>query len=121
VLHKLHRFKHAAPPVVEGPRFFTTSGLDIDFVERRIRAGTKIARLTPKEAEVLQYLVLQEGRAVPHRELLEAVWGPNSVNHRNYLHVLITNLRKKIETDPSKPQYILTESWFGYSFSVPKL
>lgn len=114
----LHRHQHTAPKF---PRFFEAGGLEIDFVERRSRAGLKMAHLTPKEAELLQYLVLQKGRAVSHRELLEAVWGLDSIKHANYLHVFITNLRKKIETNPSRPQFILTSPWFGYSFSVPEL
>ena len=118
--HRLLRITPKLAPLVAGPRFFTSGGLDIDFLERRVQAGPKTAVLTPKEAELLQYLILRTGRPVPHRELLEAVWGPDSVNHRNYLHVFITNLRKKIEPDPSKPQYILNEPWFGYRFSVPE-
>jgi DNA-binding response OmpR family regulator len=114
----LHRHQHTAPKV---PRFFAVGGLEIDFIERRSRTGLKTTRLTPKEADLLQYLVLQNGRTVSHGELLEAVWGLDSVKHSNYLHVCITNLRKKIETEPSKPQFILTSPWFGYSFSVPEL
>jgi two-component system KDP operon response regulator KdpE len=75
--------------------------------------------LTPKETKLLRYLIAQQGRVVPHRELLAAVWGAKRVDRLNYLHVFITNLRKKIESDPAHPRYILTTPWVGYSFSLP--
>ncbi len=78
----------------------------------------KTGHLTPKESALLRYLVSQDGRVVPHRELLAAVWGSKSVNRSNYLHVFMTNLRKKIEPDPGRPQYIETVPCVGYSFSV---
>ena len=53
---------------------------------------------------------------MPHRELLQAVWGPDYGDQTDYLRVFITHLRKKIEPNPAKPQYILTEPWIGYRF-----
>src|SRR5438552_3274902 len=66
--------------------------------------------------EFLRYLVSHAGKPVPHRELLQAVWGPDYGDQTDYLRVFITHLRKKIEPNPAKPQYILTEPWIGYRF-----
>jgi two-component system, OmpR family, KDP operon response regulator KdpE len=100
------------------PRTFVRDDLEIDFESRRIRSGKKTVRLTPKEFDLLRYLVSNAGKPVPHRELLQAVWGPDYGDQSDYLRVFITNLRKKIEPNPAKPQYILTEPWIGYRFSA---
>jgi len=97
---------------------FVSDDLEIDFVMRKVRAGKKNVRLTPKEFDLLRYLVSQAGRPIPHRELLCAVWGPDYGDQIDYLRVFITYLRKKIEPEPAKPQYILTEPWVGYRFAV---
>jgi DNA-binding winged helix-turn-helix (wHTH) protein len=95
---------------------FVSDHLEIDFVMRNVRAGKRNIRLTPKEFNLLRYLVSQAGRAVPHKELLRAVWGPDSMDRFEALRCCVTYLRKKIEPDPSNPQYILTEPWVGYRF-----
>jgi len=102
-----------------GPHTFVSDDLEIDFDARKIRAGKKSVRLTPKEFDLLRYLVSQAGKPVPHRELLQAVWGPDYGDQTDYLRVFITHLRKKIERNPAKPQYILTEPWMGYRFNPP--
>jgi two-component system KDP operon response regulator KdpE len=99
-----------------GPRTFSSGDLEIDFEARKIRSGKKAVRLTPKEFDLLRYLVSHAGKPVPHRELLQAVWGPDYGDQTDYLRVFITHLRKKIEPNPAKPQYILTEPWVGYRF-----
>jgi two-component system KDP operon response regulator KdpE len=101
-----------------GPRTFSAGELEIDFEARKIRSGKKAVRLTPKEFELLRYLVAHAGKPVPHRELLQAVWGPDYGDQTDYLRVFITHLRKKIEPNPAKPQYILTDPWLGYRFEV---
>ena len=100
-----------------GPRTFVSGDLEIDFEARKIRSGNKPVRLTPKEFDLLRYLVSHAGKPVPHRELLQAVWGPDYGDQTDYLRVFITHLRKKIEPNPAKPRYILTEPWIGYRFS----
>ena len=65
---------------------------------------------------MLVYLVRHHGKVLTHRTLLGAVWGGDSVEQTEYLRVFVGQLRKKIETDPSKPRYILTEPWIGYRF-----
>jgi two-component system KDP operon response regulator KdpE len=100
-----------------GPHTFISDDLEIDFDTRKIRAGNKDVRLTPKEFDLLRYLVSQAGKPVPHRELLQAVWGPDYGDETDYLRVFITHLRKKIERDPASPKYVLTEPWMGYRFN----
>jgi two-component system KDP operon response regulator KdpE len=95
---------------------FKADDLEIDFERRKVRSGERVVRLTPKEFELLRYLVSQRGKPVPHRQLLQAVWGPDYGDQTDYLRVFITHLRKKIEPNPAKPKYILTEPWLGYRF-----
>lgn len=74
--------------------------------------------LTPKEFELLVHLVKNHGKVLTHRMLLAAIWGGNFTEQTEYLRVFVGNLRKKIEPDLSKPQYILTEPWIGYRFNA---
>jgi two-component system, OmpR family, KDP operon response regulator KdpE len=77
-------------------------------------------RLTPKEFDVLQYLISNANVPVPHTKLLQAVWGPDYGGEVEYLRVFVNQLRKKIEPEPAKPRYILTEPWVGYRFQMPE-
>ena len=92
--------------------------LEVDFQARRIRLRGNTIRLTPKEFELLRYLIQHPNVPVPHMKLLQAVWGPDYGEEVEYLRVFINQLRKKIETDPSNPQFILTEPWVGYRFCM---
>ncbi|CAN5333736.1 response regulator [soil metagenome] len=78
--------------------------------------GTEV-HLTPKEFELLTYLVRNHGKVLTHRNLLSAIWGGNFTEQNEYLRVFVGNLRKKIEPNPAKPQYILTDPWIGYRFN----
>ena len=100
-----------------GPHAFSAPDLEIDFDTRRVRASGKDVRLTPKEFDVLRFLVAHAGRPVTHRELLQAVWGPDYGDEPEYLRVFINQVRKKIEANPAKPKYVLTEPWVGYRFA----
>ena len=93
---------------------FQTGDLVLDF-ERRIvtLAGTEV-HLTPTEYEVLKYLALNVDKVVTHRTLLHAVWGPQYEDEAHYLRVFIGQLRRKIEPNPSRPRYLLTEPGIGY-------
>lgn len=93
--------------------------LEINFASRRVVAGGNEVRLTRKEFDLLQYLAASPNTAVPHRKLLQAVWGPDYSNEVVYLRVFINQLRKKIEPEPGKPRYILTEPCVGYQFRMP--
>lgn len=79
-----------------------------------VRGGP--VHLTPKEFELLTYLLLNHGRVVTHRTLLTKIWGTDYNMQTEYLRVFIGNLRKKIEVNPAKPSYIITEPWVGYRF-----
>jgi two-component system KDP operon response regulator KdpE len=91
--------------------------LVIDFVSRTVSNGGEPVHLTPKELDLLQYLTQHANQAVSHRELLQAVWGPDYGSQVDYLRVFIKNLRKKIELNPDSPEYITTEPWVGYRFN----
>jgi two-component system KDP operon response regulator KdpE len=110
-------FRRAPVSPEGGPHTFASAELEIDFDTRRVKVGQKDVRLTPKEFDLLRYLVAHAGKPVPHRELLQAVWGPDYGDETEYLRVFINQLRKKIEPDPSKPRYVLTEPWVGYRFA----
>ncbi len=90
--------------------------LVIDFETRRVDIGGQSIRLTPKEVDLLRYLLSNANKAIPHRKLLQAIWGPDYGDEVEYLRVFVRQLRKKIERDPAHPRYILTEPWVGYRF-----
>ena len=91
--------------------------LVIDFGARTVSLGPATSRLTPKELDLLRYLTQHANQAIPHRELLQAVWGPDYGDQVDYLRVFIKNLRRKIEPNPESPEYITTEPWVGYRFN----
>ena len=99
-----------------GPHGFHSPDLEIDFDTRKVRAHGVDVRLTPKEFDLLRYLVAHAGKPVTHRELLQSVWGPDYGDEPEYLRVFINQVRKKIETNPAKPKFILTVPWVGYQF-----
>ena len=88
----------------------------IDLESRDVRVVDRDVRLTPKEFELLVYFMRHPGKVLTHRNLLSAIWGGNSVEQTEYLRVFIRHLRKKIEPEPNRPRYILTEPWIGYRF-----
>ncbi len=98
---------------------FVSNDLKIDFERRSVLVKGKPVRLTPKEFDLLRHLVANEGKALGHRRLLQAVWGPDYGEENEYLRVFINQLRKKIEPDPRNPLYIHTEPWVGYRFERP--
>jgi two-component system KDP operon response regulator KdpE len=104
-----------------GPHAFMTPELEIDFETRHVRAHGGDVRLTPKEFELLRHLVAHAGKPVTHRELLQTVWGPDYGDEPEYLRVFINQVRKKIEPNPAKPQFILTVPWVGYQFVAPQV
>lgn len=95
----------------------TSGEITVDFDRHRVwRAGDEL-RLTPKEFDLLALLVARAGQVVSHRAILKAIWGPNAVGQPEHLRVLVGQLRKKLEADPSRPRYLLTEPWVGYRFA----
>jgi two-component system KDP operon response regulator KdpE len=91
--------------------------LVIDFATRTVSNGATTTHLTPKELDLLRYLTQHANEAVSHRELLQAVWGPDYGDQVDYLRVFIMNLRRKMELNPERPKYITTEPWVGYRFN----
>ena len=100
------------------PHKVTLAGVEIDFRERRVVVNGKDIRLTPKEFEVLHYLANHPDKPIPHREILSAVWGPEHSEHYEYLRAFVKQLRKKIETEPANPKYLITEPWVGYKLRL---
>jgi two-component system KDP operon response regulator KdpE len=92
------------------------SDFRVDLQTREVRVCGKEIHLTPKEFDLLVYLQRNAGKVLTHRNVLNAVWGGNYVEQNEYLRVFIGRLRKKIEKDPARPRYILTEPWVGYRF-----
>ncbi len=84
---------------------------------RRVTMRGKVIHLTPTEYDILHYLAQRMGKVVVHRELLKAVWGDVYGDEREYLRVFISQLRRKIEEDPMRPVYIMTEPGVGYRFN----
>ena len=89
-----------------------------DLESRSVKVHGVETHLTPKEYELLVYLIRHPNKALTHRALLCAVWGDDYIEQTEYLRVFIGQLRKKIEPDPAKPRYILTEPWIGYRFNT---
>lgn len=111
------RRAHVVQPNEHAP--LELDGTVIDLAARRVRRGTQEIRLTPKEFDLLHYLVSNPNVAIPHTKLLQAVWGPDYGDQVEYLRVFVNQLRKKIEPDPAKPRFLLTEPWVGYRFVLP--
>ena len=99
---------------------FVSRELSVDFELRRVTVAGEPVHLAPKEFEVLRHLIANLGKPVTHRRLLQIVWGPEYGDETENLRVVINQLRKKIEKDPSQPKFILTEPWVGYRFQPPK-
>jgi two-component system KDP operon response regulator KdpE len=89
----------------------------IDFDRHRVYRQGEEVRLTPKEFDLLVLLASRAGQVVTHRAILKAIWGPNAVDQPEHLRVLMGQLRKKLEPDPARPRYLLTEPWVGYRFA----
>ncbi len=89
----------------------------IDLVKRQVSKSGATVRLTPVEFRLMSALVQQVGRVLTHRHLLREVWGPAHVEHNHYLRIYMGHLRHKLEDDPARPQYFLTETGIGYRFT----
>jgi two-component system KDP operon response regulator KdpE len=92
--------------------------LAIDLADRRVRRGDEQIHLTPIEFDVLRVLAQNRGRLVTHRQLLQEVWGPAYGNETHYLRVHVAHIRAKLEVDPSRPRYVITEPGVGYRLGV---
>ena len=104
------------PSAQSSPKKIRAGEIVIDFEERTVSRESVSTHLTPKELALLRYLTQHANQVVSHRELLQAVWGPDYGDQVDYLRVFVKNLRKKMEPNPEHPQYITTEPWVGYRF-----
>ncbi len=93
-------------------------GLEFRFHDRQVIVNGRVTRLTPTELDLLHYFVVHANSVLPHDKILQAVWGPDYGDEVEYLRVFVNQLRKKIEPDPARPRYILTEPWLGYRFDT---
>jgi two-component system KDP operon response regulator KdpE len=104
---------------VDGSPRVEVGELTIDVADRRVtRAGAEI-HLTPIEFEIVRVLAQHEGRLVTHRQLLQSVWGPEYGRETHYLRVHVAHIRAKLEADPSRPRYLITEPGVGYRLRDP--
>lgn len=107
-LRSMHTTEHE--PVINN------GDLQIDLQNRTVKKGNEFIKLTATEYTLLALLAKNEGKVLTHQYLLREVWGPGYINQSQYLRVFIAQLRKKIETDANRPEYITTESGVGYRF-----
>ncbi len=97
---------------------FASGDLRVDLANRLVFLGDTEIHLTPTEYKLLTTLVRHAGKVLTHRMLLKEVWGPNVVEHTHYVHVYMTQLRHKVERDPTRPRHLLTEPGVGYRLRV---
>ena len=100
----------------DGDHIISSPGLEIDLTARTVKKNNELVKLTLTEYSLLALLARNEGKVLTHQYLLRAIWGPGFISQSQYLRVFIAQLRKKIEADPNRPEYILTESGVGYRF-----
>ena len=103
-------------PTEENDPVIDCGELQIDLALRTVKKNSELIKLTATEYKLLSLFAQQEGKVLTHQYLLREVWGPGYINQSQYLRVFIAQLRKKIETDPNRPAYIITESGVGYRF-----
>src|ERR1700676_1287546 len=101
------------------PMLLQAGGLELDIDRHALYREGQIVHLTPTEFELLALLMRNQGSAVTHAKLLRSIWGPEYGTELEYLRSFVKTLRQKIEDDPAKPKYIVTEPWVGYRFCNP--
>jgi two-component system KDP operon response regulator KdpE len=118
LLARLRAAVRRAAPAPDEP-VVTTPDFTVDLAAKRVTRDGADVRLTPTEWQLLEVLARAAGRLVTQRQLLREVWGPQYESESNYLRVYIAQLRRKLEPEPSRPRYLLTEPGMGYRFQVP--
>ena len=117
LLARIRAALRRVPAAQSSPGRLCVGELTIDFNARTVSRAGATVHLTPKELDLLRYLTQHANEVVPHRELLQVVWGPDYGDQVDYLRAFIKTLRKKIEPNPDHPQYVTTEPWIGYRFN----
>lgn len=92
--------------------------IEFDFSQRIVKKKESIIKLTATEYALLSIFIKNAGKALTHHYLLREIWGPGYINQSQYLRVFIAQLRKKIEDDPNRPEYLVTESGIGYRLTA---
>ncbi len=110
--------RHAALKGQDQEAVFVVEDLRIDFLKRQVSCGTREIHLTPIEYRLLTVLVRNAGKVMTHRQILKEVWGPPYVEQTHYLRVFMNQLRKKIETDSTRPRFLINEPGIGYRFTT---
>ncbi|MGW1892218.1 response regulator [Streptomyces sp. NPDC002004] len=103
-------------PLEPGTTLVKTDEFTIDLLAKKVLRGGHDIRLTPTEWQLLEILVTNPGRLITQKHLLQQVWGVSQSNKTNYLRVYMAQLRRKLESDPSHPRYLITEPGMGYRF-----
>ncbi len=118
LLARIRASLRRAPNSLDGAKRVLEAGdFRIQLEERKLTIKNRDVHLTPKEYDLMVYMLGHPGKVLTHHSLLGAVWGGDYTLQTEYLRVFIGQLRKKIETDPANPKYILTEPWIGYRFT----
>jgi two-component system, OmpR family, KDP operon response regulator KdpE len=115
LLARLRAAVRRASPAPDEP-VVVTQDFTVDLAAKRVTRDGGDVRLTPTEWQMLEVLVRSSGRLITQRQLLAEVWGPGYRSEANYLRVYVAQLRRKLEPDPSRPRYLLTEPGMGYRF-----
>lgn len=111
--------RHAARPAEDAAaEVVAVSGLRVDVLRREVRVGEREVHLTPIEWKLLTALIQNAGKVMTHRSLIIEVWGPAHADQTHYLRVHMAQLRQKIEAEPARPRFIVTEPGIGYRFRV---
>ena len=112
-------FRHRGDPsVAPAQPNFTCNGMEINFAKRRVTVNGKEITLTPTEYSLLQYLAVNSDKVLTHSMILQSVWGSEYSSEKEYLRVFVGRLRRKLEPDPEKPRYIITDHGVGYHFAA---
>ena len=114
----LRRWAAQQKGAIDESNVIISGNLLIDIEARQVRINGEAVHLTPTEYDLLYYLAKNSGKVITHRELLHEVWGPEYGDEREYLRVFISQVRRKIEDDPVRPNYILTVPGVGYRFTI---
>src|SRR5664279_6244181 len=108
--------RRTAPPTSEADDVVSTEDFTVDLAAHRVLKGDRPVRLTPTEWSLLELLVRHAGKLVPQKQMLTEVWGPAYEQETHYLRVYLAQLRRKLEPDPARPRYLITEPGVGYRF-----
>jgi two-component system, OmpR family, KDP operon response regulator KdpE len=122
VVELLARIRAVLRRTIDSPEGYSAhlrlGAVEIDFEGRCVLVSGERVRLTPKELDLLSYLATHSNRTITHRELLQAVWGPEHGHDPQYLHVFMNRLRNKLERSPKQPRFLITEPWVGYRLQL---